>query len=71
LDGNIDFTPNARPTIGVEMELHLVDAVTGELASASSDILAETGAAHPGGEHPKAKHELAQSATTNASTSPT
>jgi carboxylate-amine ligase len=58
---NIRFTPNARPTIGVEMELHLVDAVTGELASASNDILAEMGAGHPGGEHPKAKHELFQS----------
>lgn len=58
---NIDFTHNARTTLGVEMELHLVDAVTGELASVSSDILAEMGAAHPGGEHPKAKHELFQS----------
>ncbi len=57
----IDFTPNSRPTIGVEMELHLVDAVTGELASASNEILAEMGAHHPGGEHPKAKHELFQS----------
>ena len=43
------------------MELHLVDAATGELVSASNDILAEMGAAHPGGEHPKAKHELFQS----------
>lgn len=43
------------------MELHLVDAVTGELASASNDILAEMGANYPGGEHPKAKHELFQS----------
>jgi len=58
---SIRFTPNARPTIGVEMELHLVDAVTGELVSASNDILAEMGADHPGGEHPKAKHELFQS----------
>ncbi len=58
---SIQFTPNARPTIGVEMEFHLVDAATGELASASSDILAEMGADHPGGEHPKAKHELFQS----------
>ncbi len=57
----IEFTRNARPTVGVEMELHLVDAVTGELASASNEILAEMGAAHPGGEHPKAKHELFQS----------
>ncbi len=57
----IRFTPNARPTIGVEMELHLVDALTGELSSASNDILAEMGAGHPGGQHPKAKHELFQS----------
>jgi carboxylate-amine ligase len=57
----IDFTTNARPTVGVEMELHLVDAATGELVSASNEILAEMGAAHPGGEHPKAKHELFQS----------
>ena len=57
----INFTPNARTTIGVEMELHLVDAATGELASASNEILAEMGAGYPGGEHPKAKHELFQS----------
>jgi glutamate---cysteine ligase / carboxylate-amine ligase len=57
----IDFRPNARTTIGIEMELHLVDAVTGELASTSKEILAELGADHPGGEHPKAKHELFQS----------
>jgi glutamate---cysteine ligase / carboxylate-amine ligase len=57
----IDFTPNERTTIGVEMELHLVDAVTGQLASTSKEILAEMGAGHPGGEHPKAKHELFQS----------
>jgi glutamate---cysteine ligase / carboxylate-amine ligase len=57
----IDFTPNPRTTIGVEMELHLVDAATGELASTSREILAEMGADHPGGEHPKAKHELFQS----------
>jgi len=57
----INFTPNARPTIGVEMELHLIDATTGELASAAGDILAEMGADHPFGEHPRAKHELFQS----------
>lgn len=57
----INFTSNPRPTIGVEMEFHLVDAVTGELASASAAILEEMGASHPRGEHPKAKHELFQS----------
>ena len=56
----INFTSNPRPTIGVEMELHLVDPTTGELVSAAGDILAEMGARF-GGEHPKAKHELFQS----------
>ncbi|NND76466.1 MAG: glutamate--cysteine ligase [Ilumatobacter sp.] len=57
----IDFAFNGRPTIGVELELHLVDAVTGELVSAANELLAELGAPHPDGEHPKAKHELFQS----------
>ena len=57
----IDFTHNPRPTIGVEVELHLVDARTGNLVSASNELLAELGAPHPEGEHPKAKHELFQS----------
>jgi carboxylate-amine ligase len=57
----IDFTQNARSTVGVEMELHLVDADSGELVSASNEILEEMGAGHPGGAHPKAKHELFQS----------
>jgi carboxylate-amine ligase len=57
----IDFTRNDRPTIGVELELHLVDARTGDLISASNELLAEMGEPHPGGEHPKAKHELFQS----------
>ena len=57
----IDFAHNGRPTMGVEMELHLVDPSTGELASISNAVLEEMGRAHPGGEHPKAKHELFQS----------
>lgn len=57
----IEFTINRRPTIGVELELHLVDAETGELVSQSNELLRELGADHPGGEHPKAKHELFQS----------
>ncbi len=56
----IHFTHNPRPTVGIEMELHLVDPTTGALVSASNDILAEMGEPH-GGEHPKAKHELFQS----------
>lgn len=57
----IDFAHNARPTIGVEMELHIVDRTTGELASISNTVLEEMGRHHPGGEHPKVKHELFQS----------
>lgn len=52
------FNPSAGPSLGVEVELELVDPRTGQLASAASDLLAELGAAHPDGAHPKAKHEL-------------
>jgi glutamate---cysteine ligase / carboxylate-amine ligase len=54
----IAFTENQRPTIGVELELALVDAATGELVAAGTELLEQMGAGHPGGEHPKAKHEL-------------
>ena len=47
--------------MGVEMELHLVDPSTGELASLSNTVLDEMGAGHRDGLHPKAKHELFQS----------
>ncbi len=57
----IEFTRNDRPTIGVELELHLVDGETGDLVSASNEILADMAGSSPGGEHPKAKHELFQS----------
>jgi carboxylate-amine ligase len=57
----IEFTCNERPTIGIEVELHIVDAESGDLVSASNELLAEMGEGHPGGEHPKAKHELFQS----------
>jgi carboxylate-amine ligase len=54
----IDFKSSPGPSIGVEVELELIDVGTRALASAASSILAEIGAGHPGGEHPKAKHEL-------------
>src|SRR6056297_2946145 len=57
----IEFTHNPAPTVGVEVELHLVDARTGNLVPAANELLAELGAGHPDGEHPKAKHELFQS----------
>ena len=54
----IDFNSSKGASLGIEVESWLVDRDTRELAGASSDILAEIGASHPGGEHPKAKHEL-------------
>ncbi|MGI8493377.1 MAG: glutamate--cysteine ligase [Acidimicrobiales bacterium] len=57
----IDFNASQRASLGVEVELALVDNETRELKSAAIDILADMGAEHPDGEHPKAKHELLQS----------
>jgi glutamate---cysteine ligase / carboxylate-amine ligase len=54
----IEFNGSPAPTLGVEVELELVDRETGELVSAASEILCELGEGHPEGEHPKAKHEL-------------
>jgi carboxylate-amine ligase len=55
---HIDWNRSPEHTLGVEVELELVDATTGELVAAATDILAELGVGHPGGVHPKAKHEL-------------
>ncbi|CAN5508316.1 glutamate--cysteine ligase [soil metagenome] len=55
---HIAFHSSPGPSLGVELELELVDRATRELVSAASDILAELGVGHPGGTHPKAKHEL-------------
>jgi carboxylate-amine ligase len=54
----IPFNSSPRSTLGVEMELTLVDRPTGALVSAASELLADLGRGHPGDEHPKAKHEL-------------
>ena len=56
---HIEFNGSPTPTLGVEVELELVDRETGELVSAAAEILAELGEGHPGG-HPKAKPELFQ-----------
>jgi glutamate---cysteine ligase / carboxylate-amine ligase len=55
---HIPFNASERSSLGVEVELEIVDRQTRELASAATSILAELGAGHPGDEHPKAKHEL-------------
>jgi carboxylate-amine ligase len=57
----IEFHSSERSSLGVEMELALVDKDTRELKGGAIEILAEMGAGHPEGEHPKAKHELLQS----------
>lgn len=63
----IPFTPSPAPTLGVELELHLVDPVSRDLLEVAPDVLDELeaelppGTGGPGGEHPKAKRELFRS----------
>ncbi|MBV9099923.1 MAG: glutamate--cysteine ligase [Candidatus Dormibacteraeota bacterium] len=58
----IQFAASPRPTIGVEVELELVDGSTRELVSAAAyEILTEMKSKHADGVHPKAKSELLQS----------
>ncbi len=52
----IPFNGSARPTIGVELELQVLDPVTQNLKSASCQVLERVG-----GNHPKIKQELTQS----------
>jgi carboxylate-amine ligase len=53
---HIAFNASDGPTLGVEVELEVVDGSTRQLASAATELLTElTGGS---GEHPKAKHEL-------------
>ncbi len=54
----IPFNASDRSSLGVEVELEIVDRGTGALVSAATSILDEVGAAHPGGQHPNVKHEL-------------
>lgn len=57
----IAFTRNERSTIGVELEVHVVDARSGDLVPAATELLAEMGRRHGSGEHPNVKHELFES----------
>ncbi len=54
----IDFNSSPGPSLGIEIELEVVDRSTGALASVASELLAEMGDGHAGGDHPRAKHEL-------------
>ena len=58
---HIEFNASPRSSLGVEMELEIVDVTTRELNSAATELLGVMGQGHPGGEHPKAKHELFES----------
>ncbi|TMF13362.1 MAG: carboxylate--amine ligase, partial [Chloroflexi bacterium] len=57
----IEFASSPRPTLGVEVELELVDRETRELVSGAHEILTEIAQALPDGEPGKAKAELLQS----------
>ena len=56
----VDFHASAGPSLGVEVELAIVDAESGALVCVAPEILARVGAGHPDLEHPKIKKELYQ-----------
>ena len=56
----MDFVASAGPSLGVEVELALVDAESGELTCQAPELLARVGAGYPETEHPKIKKELYQ-----------
>jgi carboxylate-amine ligase len=58
---HVAFNASERSTLGVEVELGIVDRRTRALACDASQILPLAGAGYPDGEHPKAKHELYES----------
>lgn len=57
----IEFTSSPRPTLGVEVELELVDRESRELVTGAHEILTEIKQTLPEGEPGKAKAELLQS----------
>jgi carboxylate-amine ligase len=57
----IDFNSSQGSSLGIEVELEIIDRETRELRSAASEILPLMGEGHPDGKHPKAKHELLES----------
>jgi len=56
----IQFNASPTPTLGIELELNLVDPTTRGLVNEAPGILEELGRGHPEGEHPKVKAELLQ-----------
>ncbi len=55
---DIPFNASERCSLGVELELEIVDRDTRELSSVATDLFAELGQGHPDGSHPRVKHEL-------------
>ena len=56
----VPFNPSERSSLGVEIELGLVDVHSGELTAAAPAILTELTARNQGHEHPRIKAELYQ-----------
>jgi carboxylate-amine ligase len=57
----IHFESSAGPSLGVEMELAIIDPDSRELVKGAHELLIEMGEGHEEGIHPKAKAELLQS----------
>lgn len=58
---HVTFNASERSTLGVEIEIGIIDTKTRELACVASSILTAAGTPYPDGEHPRAKHELYES----------
>ncbi|TEX51408.1 MAG: glutamate--cysteine ligase [Actinomycetales bacterium mxb001] len=56
----VDFHPSSRASLGVEVELALVDVESGALVCLAPEVLEEISAPFETGEHPKIKKELFQ-----------
>jgi len=57
---HVAFHPSERSSLGIEVELQLVDVQTGELRGGAPAILAELARRNGGVEHPRIKAELYQ-----------
>ena len=57
---HVAFHPSERSSLGIEVELQLVDVQTGELSGGAPAILAELARRNGGVEHPRIKAELYQ-----------
>jgi carboxylate-amine ligase len=56
----VEFLASRGPSLGIEVELALVDSESGALVCVAPDVLARVGEGHGDAEHPKIKKELYQ-----------